>query len=400
MPQFANSIKELRTSEIRDLMSMANKPGVILFSGGMPDNELFPLEEMDSIYNSLTSREKQIAMQYGPTNGLPQLLSSLAGFLERKGLPVNENKILITTGSMQAISILSKAFIDPDDVIITENPCFIGAISAFKSCQANIQSVGLNKDGIKFDQLEQLLSSLQQKPKFIYLTPNFHNPASTLYSSDTKQKLIEMLDGKDIPLIEDDAYSDLYFYEEDNESLKTIKAINPKGIDVCYTSTFSKIIGPGLRLGWILLPDAIYEKCELIKQSMDSCSPSFTQVIADKFLQTGFLEKYIDSIRLEYKKRAEAMVGALNKYMPNEVKFTEPRGGFYLWLQLPEHVDATALLKKAIAKGVVFVAGKTFDPHGEKNNFIRLSYCNAPIDKINEGIPIVAEVIKEALCKD
>ncbi|MBN2519881.1 MAG: PLP-dependent aminotransferase family protein [Bacteroidales bacterium] len=397
MPVFSQSVNNLRSSEIRDLMSLANKPGMILFSGGMPDNDLFPLDELDDIYNQLSPQEKKIAMQYGPTNGLPQLLNSLSDFLANKGLPVSENKLMITTGSLQAINILAKAFIDPGDIIITENPCFIGATSAFNSYGANIKSVPLNSKGIDINQLNQLLSELKQKPKFIYITPNFHNPAGTLYSAETKQKFIDILKDKDIPVIEDDAYSDLYFFDEDKPDLKTIKEINPKGIDVCYTSSFSKIIGPGLRLGWMLVPEPIYKKCELIKQSVDACSPSFTQVIADKFLQSGIIHKYLNTIRPEYKKRAQAMVDALNENLPDEVTFTEPRGGFYIWLRLPEHIDSTEILKKAIDKGTVFVTGKTFDPHGKINYYIRLSYCNTPVEKIKKGIPVVANAIKEVL---
>ena len=399
MHNFSNSVKNLRSSEIRDLMSLANKPNMILFSGGMPDNDLFPLDEIDAIYNELTPQEKKIAMQYGPTNGLPQLLQSLTVFLENKGLPVSENKIMITTGSLQAINILAKAFIDPGDNIIVENPCFIGAISAFNSYEANIVSVPLTENGIAVDQLESLLKDLKQKPKFIYLTPNFHNPAGTLYTAKTKQKLIELLDGAGIPIIEDDVYSDLYFNEEDRDDLKTFKEINPKGIDVCYTGSFSKIIGPGLRLGWMLVPDAIYEKCELIKQTIDACSPSFTQIIADKFLQSGYADEYIEKVRVEYKKRAEAMIDALNKHLPAEVTFTAPRGGFYIWLQLPEGIDSTDILMKAIDKGVVFVSGKTFDPHGKANNNIRLSYCNTSVEKINKGIPLVASAIEEVIAE-
>ena len=397
MPTFSNSVMNLRSSEIRDLMSLANKPGMILFSGGMPDNDLFPLDEIDAIYENLSPQEKKIAMQYGPTNGLPQLIESLSVFLEKKGLPVSDNRIMITTGSLQAINILAKAFIDPEDTIIVENPCFIGAISAFNSYEANIVSVPLTDSGIAVDQLENVLKDLKQKPKFIYLTPNFHNPAGTLYTAETKQKLIQLLDGANIPIIEDDVYSDLYFNEEDKDDLKTFKEINPTGVDVCYTGSFSKIIGPGLRLGWMLVPEAIYEKCELIKQTFDACSPSFTQVIADKFLQSGVADKYIEKVRVEYKKRAEAMIDALNKHLPDEVTFTAPRGGFYIWLQLPKNIDSTEILKNAIDKGVVFVSGKTFDPHGVTNNFIRLSYCNTSVEKINEGIPLVVDAIKEVL---
>lgn len=397
MLDFSNSVKNLRSSEIRDLMSLANKPGMILFSGGMPDNDMFPLDEIDAIYEKLTPQDKKIAMQYGPTSGLPQLLQSLTLFLEKKGLPVSENKLMITTGSLQGINILAKVFINPGDTILVENPCFIGAISAFNSYQANIVSIPLTDNGIDVDQLENVLKNLKVKPKFIYITPNFHNPAGTLYTAHTKQKLIQLLDGANIPIIEDDVYSDLYFNEDDKDDLRTFKEIDPKGIDVCYTGSFSKIIGPGLRLGWMLVPEAIYEKCELIKQAIDACSPSFTQVIADKFLKSGIADRYIEKVRIEYKKRAETMVNALNQQLPEEVTFTAPRGGFYIWLQLPEGIDSTEILQIAIAKGVVFVSGKTFDPHGVANNNIRLSYCNTSVEKINQGIPIVVSAIKEVL---
>ena len=397
MPTFSNSVNNLRSSEIRDLMSLANKPDMILFSGGMPDNDLFPIDEIDTIYNNLTPQEKKTALQYGPTSGLPELIESLSLFLENKHLPVADNKIIITTGSLQAINILAKAFINPGDTIIVENPCFIGAISVFNSYEANIVSVPLTENGIDLVELERLIESCEQKPKFIYLTPNFHNPAGTLYSAEKKQKLIELLDGTDIPIIEDDVYSDLYFDEADKENLKSIKGINPTGVDVYYTGSFSKIIGPGLRLGWMLVPDDVYEKCELIKQTFDACSPSFTQVIANKFLKEGIVDKYIKSVRIEYKKRAKAMIKALNQHLPKEVTFTAPRGGFYIWLQLPENIDSTEILENAIEKGVVFVSGKTFDPHGEKNNFIRLSFCNTSVDKIDKGIPLVARAIEEVI---
>jgi 2-aminoadipate transaminase len=397
MHRFSSSINKLRSSEIRDLMSLANKPDMILFSGGMPDNNLFPLQEIDDIYNKLTEREKQIAMQYGPTGGIPELLDTLQAFLRKKGLPVDENKLMITTGSLQAINILAKAFIDPGDSIVVENPCFIGAISAFKSYEAEIVPVPLTAHGIDLEKLEKALRGDKQKPKLVYLTPNFHNPAGTLYTKETKLALIEILKDKNIPLIEDDAYSDLYFYEEDKPHLTTIKAMNPKGIDVCYTGSFSKILGPGLRLGWMLVPEAIYQKAELIKQAIDACSPSFTQMLAHKFVSNGAVYNYIENVRKEYKIRAEAMIACLHQHLPQEITFTAPRGGFYIWLDLPEHMDSTKVLKRAIDKGVVFVSGKTFDPDGILNNKMRLSFCNTSVEKINTGIPLVAEAIKEEM---
>lgn len=395
MTRFAHSVSALRSSEIRDLMSLATSPNIISFSGGMPGNELFPLDMIDNVYQSLTEKEKQIAMQYGPTNGLPILLESLSGYLEKKGLPIKKNRLMITTGSLQAINILAKAFVDPGDNILVETPSFIGALSAFRSYEANLISVPLKGNGIDIEQLKLKLETTHPKPKFLYFAPNFHNPAGIIYSEEVKLQMIELLTDKDIPLIEDDVYSDLYFYEEDVPKMKNIKTIDPEGIDVCFTGSFSKILGPGLRLGWMLVPEHIYQKCELIKQSIDACSPSFSQVIADKFIRSGYIYEYTDNVRLEYKKRGLAMTEALEKHLPNYVSFEKPRGGFYIWLHLPKGTDSTLILKKAIEKGVVFVTGKTFDPDGVKNDYMRVSFCNTDVDVINKGIPIVAEAIRE-----
>ena len=395
MPRFATSVTNLRSSEIRDLMSLATAPNIISFAGGMPGNELFPLETIDRIYQSLTEKEKQTAMQYGPTTGLPSLLESLSGYLEKKGLSVTTNRLIITTGALQAIHILAKAFIDPGDPILVETPSFIGALSAFRAYGANLVSIPLKEDGMDTTQLRKRLHSTLPAPKFLYYTPNFHNPAGIIYSPKVKQEIVELLKERDIPIIEDDVYSDLYFYEEDLPEMRLIKAEDPEGIDVCYVGSFSKILGPGLRLGWMLVPEEIYRKCELIKQSIDACSPSISQVIADKFIRRGDVYDYTASVRQEYKRRGLAMIEALETSLPPYVTFERPRGGFYTWLQLPEGCDATAILKRSIEKGVVFVTGKTFDPDAVKNDFMRVSFCNTDVETIRKGIPLIAEAIKE-----
>jgi len=395
MTRFANSVSGLSSSEIRDLMSLATAPNMISFAGGMPGNDLFPISAMDRIYNNLTEKEKQAAMQYGPTTGMPSLLESLSVYLEAKGLPVKRNRLIITTGSLQAIHILSRAFIDPGDQVLVEKPSFIGALSAFRACQAKLISIPLNENGMDTALLKEMLESSHQKPKLLYYAPNFHNPAGIIYSSDVKQTMIALLRDQDIPIIEDDVYSDIWFHEEDLPEMKLIKSIDPDGIDVCFTGSFSKILGPGLRLGWMLVPEEIFRKCELIKQSIDACSPSLSQVIADKFIRSGEISSYMQRVREEYKKRGLAMIDALEKNLPSYVSFVKPRGGFYTWLQLPEGTDATAILRKAIEKGVVFVTGKTFDPDGVRNDQMRVSFCNTDSETIERGIPIIADAIRE-----
>lgn len=396
MPRFSSSVSALRSSAIRELMSLASRPDIISFAGGMPGNELFPVDEVEELFRNLDTKTKQAAFQYGPTPGLPSLLESLGGFLERKGLPVKNNRLMITTGSQQALSIFARAFVDPGDRVLTEYPCFIGAIAAFRACGADIVSLPVDEAGIDIGMLRQEV----EKPdpaKFLYITPYFHNPAGMLYSTGRKRELIDVLKGRDIPLLEDDAYGDLWFSDEHREALQPIKAMDPEGIDVCYTGSFSKILGPGLRLGWLLAPEAIFEKCELIKQSADACSPSFTQVIADAFIRSGRIDTYVASVREEYKRRAACMVDALRSNLPAYVRWTEPKGGFYIWLTLPEGADATEILKHAIQGGAVFVTGSTFDPEGTRNNTMRLSYCNNTPEEIERGIPIIAAAIR-AVC--
>ncbi len=393
MIRYSKLVSEFRSSAIRDLMGLALRPDIISFAGGMPDNDLFPIHEIDKIYNGLSTQLKKVAFQYGPTTGLPSLIDSLSEFLAKKQLKLNNHKLLITTGSLQAINILAKLMIDPGDEVIVENPCFIGALSAFKSYGANLIGIPLDNDGMQMDIFEEKLA--KSNPKFVYITPNFHNPAGITYSIEKKLRLIELLRNRNIPIIEDDAYADLWFYEEDLEIIKPIQSMNADGIDVCYTGSFSKILGPGFRLGWMLVPEHMFRNCELVKQCFDACSPSFTQVLADEFLRKNYIDSYTSHIRNIYKQRAVCMVNQLNEYMPDYVTWNNPRGGFYIWLKLPEGIDSTEILKLAIGKGAVFVVGKTFDPDEKKNNFIRLSYCNTSEDKIISGIQILSEAIKE-----
>ena len=396
--RFSKSVSSLRTSEIRDLMSLAIRPDIISFAGGMPGNELFPVEEIDEIYNHLPLDSKQTAFQYGPTPGYPPLLESLKEYLKKKGMPVETNNLMVTTGSLQAINILAKVFIDPEDLVVTENPCFIGGISAFKSYQARLQGIDLDDDGINIRSLRDFLHrSKSTSPKFIYLTPNFHNPAGTLYTEQRKKELVPVLQEYRLMLIEDDAYGELYFDEEARKRVVPMKTLYEGELDICYTSSFSKILGPGFRLGWMLVPPEIYQKAELCKQSMDACSPNFTQVLANEFLRSGKMDLYIKKMRLIYKRRKDTMADAIRKYFPEEIKWVEPRGGFYIWLQLPPNLDIMSVLKTSIEKGAVFVIGKTFDPEGKDNSHFRLAYSHTPEDKIERGIQILGDCLKEAM---
>lgn len=395
MPFFSQTVEHIRSSEIRELMKLATRPDVISFAGGMPNNNMFPVKEVDEIMQNMDPEEKKIAFQYGPTPGYPPLLETLKEYLRSKNLPVDTHSLMITTGSLQAINILGMEFIDPGDVVLTENPSFIGGIAVFKAFQANIIGIPLQNDGLDLESLEKVLEKYH--PKILYVIPNFHNPAGIIYSKEKRRKLLDLLEGKGIILLEDDAYNELYFNQKSKELTAPMMSMDYKDIDIVYTGSFSKILGPGLRLGWMLAPPEIYEKAQIIKQGIDACSPNFTQVIANDFIKKGYLEQYLNRIRKEYANRKDLMQAALKKYMPKEVYWHEPSGGFYFWLHLPEDIDSTNILKRSVKNGAVFVTGKTFDPNANKNNALRLAYSNMEKAQIDEGIKIISDAILEEI---
>lgn len=392
---FSKTIDSIRRSEIRDLMSISSRDEIISFAGGMPNNNMFPIDELDEIYNTLPEKIKKIGFQYCATEGYAPLIETLKLYLKNKGFDVENNKILITTGSLQALNLIGKVFVDANDVIITENPSFIGALSAFKSYSADLKPVDIDDDGIIMSKLEQTYAVNKDKAKLLYVMPFFHNPSGIIYSKQRKQELIEFITRNDIVMIEDDAYGELYFDDKDKEMVTTMKVLSGNSPKICYVSSFSKIFGPGMRLGWMLVSPEIYEKCELAKQSIDACSPTFTQVLANEFLTQNKLQPYLQKIRQLYKIRRDKTLEAIENTMPNYIKWTKPKGGFYIWITMPESFDATEILKKVIDKGVVIVTGKTFDPLGVKNNNIRLAFSNMKIGEIQKGIEIIAHEIKE-----
>jgi DNA-binding transcriptional MocR family regulator len=380
-------------------MSLAADPAIISFAGGMPNNSLFPITAIDEIYASMPLAKKQVACQYGPTLGYPSLLASLKSYLASRGLPVDETQnIIITTGAQQAISLLSKVLIDPNDRIVTEYPSFIGAIAAFKSYGAILKGIGMDSEGISAEELARALDDTFLKPKMVYLNPVFQNPAGTMYSKKRKQEVLDIiLSHPGICLLEDDPYSELYFDEKDKENVIPLKAIAPANAPICYIGTFAKIFGPGMRLGWLLAPKEIVDKCELAKQSMDACSSTFTQVLADEYFRQGKLAPYLAMLRPTYKRRAGIMLSALEAMMPQGVSWTRPSGGFYVWVTLPEGLDSSDVFAAALKQGAAFVIGNAFDPEEKRNNCFRLAFSHTPEEKIEQGIRIIAQAVKQLL---
>jgi 2-aminoadipate transaminase len=398
MIEFSDSIKSLRSSEIRRLMKMAADPNIISFGGGMPNNSIFPIETVEELWSKLPRSIKEVAFQYGPTSGYPPLIAALKNYLSSKGLPVDESQdLLITTGAQQAINLVTKVLINPGDRIITEYPSFIGALAAFSSYGAILKGIALDDEGINIDELKNALADKWLKPKMLYISPYFHNPAGIIYSKERKKALLELLLENSVCLLEDDPYCELYFNDNDKELTVPIKALAKERFPICYVGSFAKIFGPGMRLGWLLAPKEIVDKCEMAKQSMDACSSTFTQVLAAEFLSKNKLPGYVSILRKSCAKRADIMLSALKAHMPSEISWTRPKGGFYIWVTMPETMDASEVFNASIKNGAAFVIGSAFDPEGKRNNCFRLAFSHTPEDKIEWGIKIIGEAIKNIM---
>ena len=397
MYYFSRAVNSVHSEDIKRLMRQASGPDLISFAGGMPNNDLFPIRQIDEIYAGLPESTKKSCFQYGPTSGHPSLLASVRQRLLKKGLPDEGNRLLITTGSLQAISIITQEFINEGDVVLTENPCFVGALSVFETYGAEVHGVSMDENGIKIDRLERKLEELEKKPKFLYITPNFHNPAGIVYSLNRRRELLEFLAGRDIILLEDDAYNDLFFDPKHEESVKPLKAYSGYDVDIIYTGSYSKILGPGFRLGFMYASPEISEKAETVKQALDACTSNFMQILASEFSNEDYLDPYLAFLRKEYRERKNMLQGALVQYMPEEVQWTEPLGGFYFWLRFPKGFSSTELFEKCRERGVVFVTGRTFDPHNERDNCLRLAFSNMPRKHIDPGVRILAEEIRKQL---
>jgi 2-aminoadipate transaminase len=397
MYAFSNAVNSMHSEDIKLLMKQASGKSMISFAGGMPNIDLFPVKEIDAIYNSLPDDIKKLCFQYGPTSGYPPLIKSLESYLTKKKLPVTENKILITTGSLQAISIITQEFVNKGDIILTENPCFVGALSVFETFGAEIHSIPIDKNGIDITALKNKIASLERTPKFLYVTPNYHNPAGIIYSPERKKELLDVLSGTGIILLEDDAYSDLYFNDNEKHLTKAMKSFGVKDVEIIYTGSFSKILGPGFRLGYMLSSKEIFEKAEIVKQALDACTSNFMQILGNEFLAQHKLDTYLDFLRTEYLERKNLLQKYLQKYMPREIIWNEPKGGFYIWLKLPSHIKSTDIFKESVKNGVVFVTGRTFDPASKKDDRLRLSFSNMPKESIEQGVIILSEAIKKVI---
>ncbi|MDP9399542.1 MAG: PLP-dependent aminotransferase family protein [Actinomycetota bacterium] len=392
---FAARTRVMTSSAMRDLMAITERPEVISLAGGLPDTSTFPPDSYAAIMTRVAADSCARALQYGPTEGLAAVKACVREVMAAEGTRVDPDDILVTTGGQQVIDLVCKTLIDPGDVIVAEGPTYPGAVPAFSSYQADVVQIDLDGDGMRVDLLEEVLDRLERegrRPKFIYTIPTFQNPAGVSMPLERRRRLVEIARERELLVLEDNPYG-LLRYE--GEPLPTLHALDG-GEFVVYLGTFSKILSPGLRLGWTVAPRPVLQKMNIGKQATDLCSSSLTQhFVAAFFDAPDRWQSYVDALRDVYRSRRDTMLAALTEALPAEARWTRPQGGLFLWATLPDYLDTTDLLARALRANVAFVPGRAAFLDGRGASSLRLNFSGVGEDDIREGVRRIGEVVHE-----
>ena len=393
---YSTSTKLMKRSEIRELLKLTRKPDIISFAGGLPDPETFPVKEIKEACAWVLENESALALQYGPTEGDIRLRKDLAEFLGQQGTEVGPENILTTVASQQGLDLVGKVFLDRGDPIILSLPTYIGGLQAFWNYGAEMIGVALDDDGMDVDEAEKALKKLRaqgRRAKFIYVVPDFQNPAGVTLSRERRERLAKMAVEYDTVIIEDSPYKRLRF---EGEHLPSIFSLAPKG-RVVGLYTFSKIFCPGFRLGWMAAEESMLDKFVTAKQAVDLCTPSFTQSVVHRYYSTGQLLERISLNCERYRRKKGIMLDALEEFMPDlkGLSWTKPEGGLFLFARLPEHMDATDMFDSAIEEKVAYVIGSAFYADGKGRNTMRLNFSFPTEEQIVEGISRLGRVVAD-----
>ncbi len=383
----------MKSSAMRDLMALTEREDVISLAGGLPDTSTFPPDSYASLMSAVAVDSCARALQYGPTEGLALVKRCIVRVMAAEGLEVDPDEVLVTTGGQQVIDLVCKTLLDPGDVVVTEAPTYPGAVPTFSTYQAEVVQVTLDRDGMRVDELEQILDELERtgrRPKFIYTVPNFHNPAGVTMSVERRRALVRIASERELLVLEDNPYG-LLRYE--GSPLPTLRSFDDEF--VIYASTFSKILSPGVRLGWAVAPAPILQKMNIGKQAADLCSSSISQYFVAAYFDSGPWEDYVRSLIEIYRRRRDVMLDALAEHFPREAEWTHPEGGLFIWATLPDYIDTTDLLARALQEHVAFVPGRAAFVDGRGGSSMRLNFSGVGEDEIREGVRRIGEVVRE-----
>jgi 2-aminoadipate transaminase len=391
---FASRTQVMKSSAMRDLMAVTEQPDVISLAGGLPDTSTFPAEDFSALMARVGAESSAAALQYGPTEGLGAIKSCIAEVMAAEGMEVEPEDVLVTTGGQQVIDLVCRALIDPGDVILAEGPTYPGAVPVFCSYQADVVQVEMDDDGMRIDRLQEALDQLDREgrtPKFIYTVPSFQNPAGVTMALDRRRALVKLARERELLVLEDNPYG-LLRYEGDQ--LPTLFALDG-GEYVIYLGTFSKILSPGLRLGWTAAPHPVLEKLNLGKQAADLCSPPLSQYFVVAYFANRDWRAYLRGLVELYRRRRDTMLDALAEHLPPEADWTRPRGGLFVWARLPDYIDTTDLLARALRENVAFVPGRAAFLDGRGGSEMRLNFSGVHEDDIREGVRRIGKVVRE-----
>lgn len=395
--QFADRLNNVETSAIRELFKLLGKPGIISFAGGFPDSAMFDVDGIRAASNAALDEEPGAALQYGATEGYQPLREQLAAFMASKGAQdVAPENLIVTTGSQQALDLLGKTLISPGDKVIVEGPTFLATIQCFRLYGAELISAPIDGDGVQTDVLEQLIA--EHQPKFVYLIPTFGNPSGALLPLERRKKVLELAVKYSTLVVEDDPYGDLYFGEAPPPSLLALSAQVPGSRELLvHCGSLSKVLSPGLRVGWMIAPPELLAKATMCKQFSDAHTSTFAQATAAQYLKAGRMPATLARVRAVYAERAQAMGDALRKELGDAIAFVQPQGGLFVWARLTgaggKVADGNVFAKRAIEKGVAFVPGAPFFCAQPDSATLRLSFATADADKIREGVVRLAHAL-------
>jgi DNA-binding transcriptional MocR family regulator len=393
--RFAKRAAGMQPSEIRALFAVASRPEIVSLAGGMPNLSALPMEMMANVVHDLVSTKGLEALQYGSGQGHPKLREQICEVMALEGIRANPDDVIVTTGSQQALDLISRIFIDPGDVILVEAPSYVGALGTFHQYEASVVHVEMDNNGLVPEALRQAITSVRasgRKIKFLYLIPNYQNPAGVLLPADRRTEILEICRSAGIFVVEDNPYGLLGF---DKPSPNAMRAEDSE--NVIYLGSFSKTIASGLRVGWALVPQSLKDKIVIASESSILCPSNFTQMTISSYLADQPWRDQIASFCDQYKARRDAMLESLDAHFPASATWTKPGGGFYVWVNLPPEIDTKAMMPKAIVAKVAYVPGTAFYADGFGSWSMRLSYCHPTPDRIREGVKALGGVVKQEL---
>ena len=382
--RFSERADQLQSSFIREILKITQQPEIISFAGGLPSPLTFPVDEMKVAFDKVLQNNGKVALQYGPTDGYLPLRQWIADSLSTNGAKIIPEQVLMTSGSQQALDLLGKVLIDEGSRVLVETPSYLGALQAFSVYRPEFKSVDTDEHGLVPSSLDPVAAGA----RLLYALPNFQNPTGRTLSVARRLELVETCARLGLPLIEDDPYGALSYK---GEPLPKMVAMNPEG--VIYMGSFSKVLTPGIRLGYVVAPLPLVRRLELAKQAADLHTSQLTQMVVHEVIKDGFLEQHIPKIRTLYGNQCQVMLDAMAEYFPANVTWTKPEGGMFIWVTLPKHIDAMKLLDEAIAQKVAFVPGSPFYANEPETNTLRLSFVTVPPERIRAGIEILGKLI-------